>query len=43
MEEPNQDVPTWAHLFERAATYGIDESSIGEALARRRAGGDTDE
>ena len=33
--------PTWAALFERAAPRDIDESTVREALARRR--GDEDD
>jgi len=41
--EANENVPAWADLFDRAATYGIDESAVREALARRREGTDADD
>ncbi|MFC6940178.1 hypothetical protein ACFQE8_09405 [Salinirubellus sp. GCM10025818] len=36
----NGDTPTWASLFERASTYGIEEAAVRETLARRRGEGD---
>jgi hypothetical protein len=36
MDDANEDVPTWADLFERGATHGIDEETVREALVRRR-------
>jgi hypothetical protein len=36
----NGETPTWASLFERASAYGVEESAVREALARRREEGD---
>jgi hypothetical protein len=42
VEEGDRDVPTWADLFERGAVHGVDESTVREALARRRERADDD-
>ena len=34
--DTNDDPTTWADLFDRGARYGVDESAVREALARRR-------
>jgi hypothetical protein len=34
---------SWAELFERAESYGVDVEAVGAALAERRGGGDDGE